>query len=84
MQFDAGRVYAIMGESGSGKTIAFPCLTCHLRAETTNAPTAFWRSLRAYVKRKCYTLLSLLAGLDLCAGGSITYEDVDLKTINRD
>ena len=34
--------------------IAFPCLTCHLRAETTNAPTAFWRSLRAYVKRKCY------------------------------
>ena len=38
--------------------IAFPCLTCHLRAETTNAPTAFWRSLRAYVKRKCYIVFN--------------------------
>ena len=30
------------------------------------------------------TLLSLLAGLDLCADGSIAYNGVDIKDINRD
>ena len=31
---------------------AFPCLTCNLQAETTNASTAFRRSRITYVKRK--------------------------------
>ena len=61
------KIYRLTNEAGikevrriKADRYSFPCLTCHLRAETTNAPTAFWRSLRAYVKRKCYNAGFLL------------------------
>ena len=48
--FEAGKVYAIVGQSGAGKS----------------------------------TLLSLIAGLDACQEGSITYHGQNLNQIDRD
>lgn len=48
--FEAGRVYTIVGKSGSGKS----------------------------------TMLSLIAGLDVCGGGEILYGGADLSRIDRD
>jgi putative ABC transport system ATP-binding protein len=48
--FEAGKVYTIVGKSGSGKS----------------------------------TMLSLIAGLDVCKNGDILYGGADLKTIDRD
>ena len=48
--FEAGRVYCIVGKSGAGKT----------------------------------SLLSLLAGLDVCTEGAILYEGEDLRRLDRD
>lgn len=48
--FEAGKMYALVGRSGTGKT----------------------------------TLLSLLAGLDVCTQGRILYDGADLKARDRD
>ena len=48
--FECGKVYAIMGKSGTGKS----------------------------------TLLSLLAGLDLCSSGNILFEAENLSSLDRD
>ncbi|NIK77046.1 putative ABC transport system ATP-binding protein [Paenibacillus castaneae] len=48
--FEAGKVYTIVGKSGSGKS----------------------------------SLLSLIAGLDICTGGTILHGDHDIKNLNRD
>jgi len=48
--FETGRVYAIVGKSGEGKS----------------------------------TLLSLIAGLDVCKSGGIYYGQTDLRKLNRD
>lgn len=48
--FEAGKVYTIVGKSGSGKS----------------------------------SLLSLIAGLDVCTGGTILHGDHDIKNLNRD
>ena len=48
--FECGKVYAIMGKSGTGKS----------------------------------TLLSLLAGLDLCSSGNILFEGENLSSLDRD
>jgi putative ABC transport system ATP-binding protein len=50
MEFELGKVYTIIGKSGSGKS----------------------------------TMLSLIAGLDVCSGGEIFYEDANLRGIDRD
>ena len=50
VSFEAGKMYAIIGKSGEGKT----------------------------------TLLSLIAGLDVCTQGSVRYKGEDLRDINRD
>ncbi|TLS48924.1 ABC transporter ATP-binding protein [Paenibacillus antri] len=49
-EFEAGKVYTIVGKSGSGKS----------------------------------TMLSLIAGLDICKNGTILYRGTDLKTVDRD
>ena len=49
-EFEPGRLYCIVGRSGSGKT----------------------------------SLLSLLAGLDICTEGAIQYEGEDLRELDRD
>lgn len=49
-EFEAGKVYTIVGKSGSGKS----------------------------------TMLSLIAGLDICKDGDILYENKSLRRINRD
>ena len=49
-EFEAGKVYTIVGRSGSGKS----------------------------------TMLSLIAGLDVCSSGEILYGGKDLKKIDRD
>lgn len=49
-EFEAGKVYTIVGKSGSGKS----------------------------------TMLSLIAGLDICRDGDILYENKSLRGIDRD
>lgn len=49
-EFEAGKVYTIIGKSGSGKS----------------------------------TMLSLIAGLDICKDGAILYGGADLRRIDRD
>lgn len=49
-EFEAGKIYTIVGKSGSGKS----------------------------------TMLSLIAGLDVCRNGEILYGGNDLKKLNRD
>ncbi|QUH19466.1 ABC transporter ATP-binding protein [Alkaliphilus sp. B6464] len=49
-EFESGKVYTIVGKSGSGKS----------------------------------TMLSLIAGLDICKNGEILYKDNDLNKIDRD
>jgi putative ABC transport system ATP-binding protein len=50
MEFEPGKVYTIVGKSGSGKS----------------------------------TMLSLIAGLDVCSAGEILYEGNDLRKVDRD